>query len=129
MHCALFLCWSRIADRTLASSLFRRFAPYEGAVPYGFARFSLVGRGCAMLCRAVACCRPVVAKGLCFRREPASPKAKQMKFPRWLNTIDLLRKLPKTSGERVHPEQRCTPALRLVRYSITLQTALGTQQA
>ncbi|MBO5355420.1 MAG: hypothetical protein J6B09_05065, partial [Clostridia bacterium] len=24
-----------------------------------------------------------------------------MKFPQWLNTIDLLRKLPKTSGERV----------------------------
>ena len=47
------------------------------------------------------------------RREPASPKAKQMKFPRWLNTIDLLRKLPKTSGERVHPKQRCTPALRV----------------
>ena len=33
--------------------------------------------------------------------EPASPKAKQMKFPQWLNAIDLLRKLPKTSGERV----------------------------
>ena len=58
---------------------------------------------------------PPKTKALVFtvRREPASPKAKQMKFPRWLNTIDLLRKLPKTSGERVHPEQRCTPALRV----------------
>ena len=30
----LFVCWSRIADRTLAGSLFRRYAPYEDAGPY-----------------------------------------------------------------------------------------------
>ena len=40
-----------------------------------------------------------------------------MKFPQWLNAIDLLRKLPKTSGERVILSKDA-PALRLVRCSI-----------
>ena len=30
----LFRRWSQIADRTLAGSLFRRYAPYEDAGPY-----------------------------------------------------------------------------------------------
>ena len=41
--------------------------------------------------------------------EPASPSAKQMKFSQWLNAIDLLRKLPKTSESVCIPTATCHP--------------------